>query len=118
MNEEQTKRGGLFAGIILIAFGCMFLLDRFLVVDFGDLIGSYWPMIVVLVGVFQLFDGAKVWNGLWLIAVGAWLQVANLGLWGVDYGNSWPLLLIALGAGLVIRAVVESAGRKERTDER
>jgi phage shock protein PspC (stress-responsive transcriptional regulator) len=52
--EEQKKPkndGSLWGGIILIALGAMFLVDRFIKdIDFGDL----WPLILVVVGVILI----------------------------------------------------------------
>jgi hypothetical protein len=52
--EEQKKSkndGSLWGGIILIALGAMFLVDRFIKdIDFGDL----WPLILVVVGVILI----------------------------------------------------------------
>lgn len=116
--NEQSKRGGLLGGIILIAFGCMFLLDRFVVFDFGHLMGSYWPMILVVVGAFKLSETGNFWSGLWMVALGAWMQVSHLRMFGLSWKTSWPLLLIILGAGLILRSIVESAAPKEQSHER
>ena len=54
-NPEQKKQnhndGNLWGGIILIALGGMFLIDRFVPrIDFGDL----WPVILIVVGVILI----------------------------------------------------------------
>jgi hypothetical protein len=36
-------------------------------------------------------------SGLWLIALGGWLLVNTLGLWGFWWSNSWPLVIMAVG---------------------
>lgn len=117
MNEEVKRVDGgmLVGGIILIALGILFLLSRLDVADFGQLVRRHWPMIIVIVGTVKLFARDTVWSGLWLVAVGAWLQVAHLQMFGLTYRTSWPLLLIALGGGLILRAFVESVmrGREE-----
>ena len=115
MNNEPRKIDGgtLAGGLILIALGALFLLERFTDLDFGDVVHSYWPMILVLIGVPKLFRPRTVWSGLWLIAIGVWLQIAHLRLFGVTFRNSWPLLLIALGAGMILRALVEAGMRRE-----
>ncbi|HUP47477.1 MAG TPA: DUF5668 domain-containing protein, partial [Thermoanaerobaculia bacterium] len=103
----------------MIALGVLFLLSRLEVADFGQLVRRYWPMIVVLVGLPKLAARDTVWSGLWLITVGIWLQMAHLKIFDLTYGSSWPLLLIALGAGMIVRAVVESLLRpREGVDER
>jgi cell wall-active antibiotic response 4TMS protein YvqF len=115
MNEITKRRvdsGALFGGLVLIAVGALFLLDRLDVADFGYVTRRYWPLIVVAFGVSKLLH-RHVWAGLWMITIGAWLQAARLRLFGLTFGTSWPLLLIAFGAGLVIRTVIESARRRD-----
>ncbi len=53
MEEQKKQRndGNLWGGLILIALGGMFLIDRFVPnVDFGDL----WPLILVVIGVILI----------------------------------------------------------------
>jgi phage shock protein PspC (stress-responsive transcriptional regulator) len=50
MEEQKKQRndGNLWGGLILIALGAMFLIDRFVPnIDFADL----WPLILVVIGV-------------------------------------------------------------------
>ena len=35
------------------------------------------------------------------------MQVAHLRLFGLTWATSWPLLLILVGAGLIVRALLE-----------
>ena len=53
---------------------------------------------------------ALTWTGLWLISIGAWLQLVRLHLFGLRYQNSWPLLLIIIGAGIALKAVFDVTG--------
>lgn len=115
MNDRRQRidGGALVGGLLLIGLGSLFLLDRLHVADFGDLVGTYWPLIIVVIGVPKLFHPRTVWSGLWLMAIGVWLQAVRLHWYDLTYGNSWPLLLIALGAGMVLRTFFESTARRE-----
>ena len=117
MNDDfetrDRRRGSLFLGLLLIGLGSVFLLDRLNIADFDDIIQRWWPMIIVLVGVSRLFRGRSAWSGLWLIGIGAWLQMARLNVFDMTIGNSWPLLLIFIGAGIVIRALGDTVRRNE-----
>lgn len=119
MNEERAKRidgSTLTSGLVLIGIGVLFLLSRLGIADFGEVIRRYWPMIIILAGVPKLFSRDTMWSGLWLIAVGIWLQVAHLRLFGLSYSTSWPLLLIALGGGMMLRALMDPMWRKRREE--
>ena len=120
MNEIAKKRvdtGALTTGIILITFGVLFLLSKLDIASFDQVVRRHWALIIVVVGISKLFSRETVWAGLWLIVVGSWLQIAHLRLFGLTYGSSWPLLLIALGAGIVLRALIGPMSRREENRE-
>jgi hypothetical protein len=54
----KRKRDSLVWGIILIALGTIFLLDRF-GLDVWDTVWKFWPVILILWGASKLFDGLK-----------------------------------------------------------
>src|SRR5688500_2684279 len=93
---------------VLNRTGVRFLLSPLERADRAARIRRYWPVIIISVGVTKLFSRETIWGGLWLIAVGGWLQIAHLRLFGLTYRSSWPLLLIVLGAGMVLRTFVDS----------
>lgn len=107
--RNGADAGALTAGTLMIGFGVIFLLSNLDVADFGDIMRRHWPLIIVVVGLTKLFAGETFWNGLWLVVVGCWLQIAHLRMFDLTYGSSWPLLLVAFGGGLVLRTIVESA---------
>ena len=115
---RKVDPGPLAGGMILIVLGTLFLLERLRLAEFGDAFRYYWPMIFVLIGIPKLFSRRTVWSGLWFIALGAWLQIARLKLFGLTFGNSWPLLVIAIGAGIIIRAFTESPNRDRKEERR
>jgi len=54
----QRKRDTLVWGIILIALGTIFLLDR-LGLDAWDAVWKFWPVILIVWGGSKLFYGLK-----------------------------------------------------------
>lgn len=46
----NTYRRPYLGGIILITLGVLFLLDTLNIADFGDLISTYWPLILIFIG--------------------------------------------------------------------
>lgn len=115
MNDTARKidAAAIATGLILIVVGGFLL-----VADFHDLIRTWWPMILVLIGVPKLFRRDTLWSGLWLIAIGAWFQAVRLHLFDLTFHNSWPLLLIVFGAGIALRAVFDVVGREAKEDRR
>jgi hypothetical protein len=111
--NEATRRAdgrGLFWGLALIAIGTLFLLDRFGMTDVDFVIHRFWPLLVILLGVSKLVRGGQAWSALWLIAIGVWLQLTTLHVFGLTFHSSWPLLLIILGAGMVVRTFFDVGG--------
>jgi LiaF transmembrane domain len=54
----RRKRDSLVWGIVLIALGTIFLLDR-LGLDAWDAVWRFWPAILIIWGASKLFDGLK-----------------------------------------------------------
>ncbi len=46
--------GRTWIGIILILLGCIFLLEHTGVWDFGEVFGEYWPVLLILLGIWML----------------------------------------------------------------
>ena len=114
MNSVRRHIDGdqVFWGLLLIAAGTILLLQRLGISDFSWSIRHYWPLIIITVGAPKLIHRRTIWVGLWLMTLGAWLQVVTLHLYGFTYESSWPLLLIVFGAGIVLRTIAESARRR------
>jgi hypothetical protein len=114
MNGKRHIDGDqIFWGLFLIAAGTVLLLGRLGIADFSWMLRKFWPLFIVIIGMSKLFHRKSVWSGLWMIAVGAWLQAVTLHFHDFTYESSWPLLLIILGAGVVVRTIVESARRRD-----
>ena len=109
--NRRIDANGLFWGLLLIVVGAAFLVDRFHWVD----LHRYWPMFLVALGASRLVSGKQPWSGLWLVLVGLWCQASVSHVFGMSFGSSWPLLLIALGATMVLRTFFE--GWKVRRGE-
>jgi hypothetical protein len=109
---EQARRSSrdasVVAGFLMIGLGVLILAGRAEIGDIGDLFRLYWPMILVVIGLPKLRRRETAGSGLWLMALGGWMQVAHLGLFGLTWRSSWPILLIALGAVIVVKAFLEA----------
>lgn len=96
--------GNIISGLILILLGIGFLMKETMGLDFNFYIKTYWPSILIIVGLGKLFDkkSSKV-GSLFVIIAGAMLQANILNL--IDF-NVWkmffPILLILFGISLLI----------------
>lgn len=98
------------SGLVLIGIGSIFLLDRWAYIDSGSWI-QYWPFIIALAGVGRMVDARSVnqaTKGGFLIFFAFWLYANLQHLWGLNFFNSWPMILIALGLRHIIAGVATS----------
>jgi hypothetical protein len=107
MNSTSEKRvDGLMGGLILIAVGAVFLLLQQGILRMAG-IWDWWPLIVVAMGLGKLVSGGakRRRDGLWLLFVGGWLLANTQHLFGLNWQNSWPVMVIGLGMLLSLGAL-------------
>lgn len=93
-----------FVGLVLLIFGAGFLLDQLELLEFGALLSTWWPLIIIAIAVIQMVTRSVAPAvSIFLLLVGAYLQVAQLDLLPIDLGRVfWPSLLILAGLYLVL----------------
>lgn len=99
------KPGRILLGLLLIALGVLFLLDRADVLDAGETIGDWWPAAIIAIGAVQLFDRPRSLLGPGIvIGIGAILLLFTTDVvTGSVFAVLWPTLLIAIGAAILFR---------------
>ena len=90
-------------GFFLIVLGSAFLLDRMGVVQMPDL-GRLWPAVFAVIALSHIVE-RRLGAALTFLLLCAWFFACEFGWYGLDYHNSWPLVLVAVGAGIVVRAL-------------
>jgi hypothetical protein len=109
-SQPSTPRRRLLLGVWLLLLGGCLLADNLGWNPYGY-IWNYWPFLLMAVGGLQL-----VWpgtweerrSGFWVIVLGAWGAI-NIHEWfGLHWGNSWPLFIIALGIWVILGGVLRS----------
>jgi hypothetical protein len=101
--EGRSNAARIVWGLLLIAAGILFMAKQLELVA-GSVLWRFWPLGIVALGlhrILQFQGGESIPGGLYLLAVGSWLLVVNLGLFGLSVGNSWPVLVIAAGIWLI-----------------
>ncbi len=116
-NRHRSRHW--ITGLVLIGIGSLFLLERLAIVD-GLSLWHYWPFLLALFGLGRIIDAdnaRQVARGGFMVFLACWLYVSIEELWGLNFTNSWPLVLIALGlrhifVGLAGKA--EASARENR----
>lgn len=89
-------------GIILILLGVGFILQRANIWEFSELFSTWWPLIIIIGGLFQFGDRSRSSNltGTLFVIVGGFL-LANR-LYDVNLiGYLWPTILVIIGLFVV-----------------
>src|SRR5437899_2269156 len=101
---RSRRRSSGFVGILFILFGALFLADQFNLLRFGSIVATWWPAILILVGLAQFTERGRVrGSGLFLIGLGVVFLLITLGYLDWDVlGRLWPLALIAIGLSIML----------------
>ena len=95
-------------GLLLIGFGAAVYLDKIGMFEFDNM-WHYWPLILTVMGINRMIGyptARDFCSGLWMAFMGAWLFACFENLYGLTFGNSWPFLIIAWGATMVIEPMM------------
>ena len=89
------------AGIVLILVGAIFLLGQLDWLDARGVLATWWPSLLILVGIIQIAQ--RFWRtGVLWIAAGAFLLSITLDFLSWEsLAVVWPLALVVLGAWLI-----------------
>lgn len=99
----------LVLGVAIIVAGLVLTLDNLGLVE-AHIIFKLWPLVLVALGVAKLRQEGSGGTGAWvLIFVGAFILLANFGHVHLTDALG-PLLIVALGIFLVVKALKQSRG--------
>jgi hypothetical protein len=107
-SEQRRNAGRVVLGATLIVVGAALLLGRMEILDIEPL-WRWYPLILISLGVaklWQTWGTLAAGSGLWLALTGLWLLGVNFKVLGMTYANSFPALLVAIGASMVVRSVL------------
>jgi predicted membrane protein len=114
MNEHKNQ-SRIFWGLLLIVMGVLFLLDQMNRLDFGDLVGRYWPVVFILIGISILLSNnfRNVGSGVFFILFGTFflllrLQIFDQAVWHYV----WPLAVIGAGLWILLRPAIHRDKKK------
>jgi predicted membrane protein len=101
----RFEPGPVIVGLALITLGVLFLLDQTGTIDAGDLIGDWWPVIIIAIGLAQLAQRRGSPIGPLIVAgFGAILLLTQLDLVSQEVrGYFWPIFLVIAGLAIIFR---------------
>ncbi|RYF29080.1 MAG: hypothetical protein EOO17_02785 [Chloroflexi bacterium] len=119
MDKNITR---FVTGIGIIAIGLGLLLGNLNVFNFGDFIGTWWPLAIIIAGILILVNDIK--NYIWaliVLAFGVALQLRELDIVTVSpWQFFWPLVIVAVGVSILVNrsSARQLVSREERDDIR
>jgi predicted membrane protein len=123
---SRNPHWGVISGGILALVGLLILLDNMGVHAVSN-IYRFWPVILILIGLWNLTSQSGRVFGIVMIILGVLFQLDSLGVAHFSWGEIWPLAII--GAGLLVmwsslqarrvsKVVTDVLGGKPQTDPR
>jgi predicted membrane protein len=111
-TSQGPSIGRIIAGSAIVIVGIGLLLDEFGHFEFGQVVSTWWPLIIVLAGVVRLIQSPSKWVGSVVLIV--WGSLVQLNIFdylpGGFWGAFWPVALIIAGLSILFNAK-KKAGR-------
>ena len=95
-------------GVVLILSGIMLMMARFGRLTFLPEGYVWWGGAVTAIGLLSIVTARRaetVGTGVTLSLLGLWFVLVTNEMFGLRWYNSWPLALVAAGAGTVAHAI-------------
>ena len=103
--NRQTQFGGakLIIGIFFVLHGILLAADNLGLLRAWDYL-RFWPAVILLIGLYKIWEPGRQVAGAILVVVGAALLAQNAGWLHASVFDLWPLALIIGGLAVVARA--------------
>lgn len=104
--SAQKNQSRIFWGLLLIVLGILFLFDQMGRMDFGDLVGRYWPVVFILIGISILLSNnfRNAGSGIFFILFGAFFLLIRMRIFNhTVWHYVWPLAIIGVGLWILLR---------------
>jgi len=98
--------GRIWVGGVFLLFGLFFLMHQADVIDFPQLLSNWWPLILIIIGLIQLFNRkhSSLSSGLLFLFIGL-LFLVNQWFELDITAYIWPLLFIIVGIVIIFTRV-------------
>ncbi len=102
--RRQHESPPVFVGALFLLIGVLFFLQTFGLIQIRDVIGQFWPAIIVAWGIGRLWTGRGRVLGAGAVALGS-LMLANrvFGLEFSAWGLVWSIVFLGMGTHVLLR---------------
>ena len=105
LTAGRNNNSASIPALLIIAAGVILFLDNLGILPFAN-IRAYWPMAIAVFGALQVSHARSACAMVWpwtLIALGILLTLGNLNIIHANWGNTWPIYMIAAGVYMLIK---------------
>jgi predicted membrane protein len=106
-----------FLGVILILLGVGFLLQQMDMFSFGAFFSTWWPLILIALGVIQLLSKPPAYTaGIIFLGLGGYFQLRQLGIVETSFFRFFfPIIVILVGVRILLGSNRGAAGFSDQT---
>lgn len=118
-RRRRDRGDSLWFGVMLILAGTAFLLHRVGVLPWVVL-AHWWPLVVIAMGAASIVSARsprKLGSAVTFMLFGVYFLLSDGQYYGLNWGNSWPLALVAVGTGMVVRSIAAAIWPKADEEE-
>ena len=112
IKRRRRYSKDIVAGLVFIAAGAVLLFHQFGLFEWEDLgvrsVWNLWPLVFVIGGIVRLSEAPTMYHlgsGFWWITMGLWLYVSINHIYGLTFGETWPVVVILWGAQVVWKSL-------------
>jgi predicted membrane protein len=99
---KSKNHGRVVIALILICLGGLFLAANIMGTNASQIIRTWWPAILVVLGILNLLKNLGALWGWFLIGAGAFFLARNLDIFDADvWGYLWPGLIVMAGLSML-----------------
>ena len=112
--QQDENRGwkGAVWGFFLILLGLGFLAERYGMIEVPEA-ARLWPVVMFVIAATQVID-RRFGSAVMFVGMGVVFLASANEWWGLTYRNSWPLLMVAGGAGIVVKALTREDSKRRK----
>ncbi len=111
---DTRNQSRIFWGLLLIVLGALFLFAQLDWWDFGRVVGRFWPVIFILLGISMLIGNnlKHVGGGIFFILFGTFFLLVKWNVLHMVGRYIWPVAIICAGLWILLRPAMGVSKKK------
>ncbi|WP_020616016.1 cell wall-active antibiotics response protein LiaF [Paenibacillus daejeonensis] len=111
----------VFIGLMVVGAGVLFLFNQagFISFGLGELIRTFWPVVLIVIGIGGLLDRKSTWEYAIPLVIGIYFLGSNLGMVNFSFGDliRYAIPVAIIGFGLTMIFKKRDTGKAHKEEE-